>query len=119
MHLHFWGQVVLIFWVRSSSFCGSGHSLHLMINKMFIVLVNIRTLLENSTFDVLKYIKVGKNPKVFTTIHFFNPIPYGGGWNPPPKIDFARYAYFCLGNMFFYHLTFKITGINNFWRKKN
>ena len=70
MHLHFLGQVVLIFWVRSSSFCGSGHSLHLMIKEMFIILVNTRTLLENSTFYVLKYNKVSKNPKVFTIFYF-------------------------------------------------
>ena len=70
MHLHFLGQVVLIFWVRSSSFCGSGHSLDLMIKEMFIVLVNTRTLLENLTFYVLKYIKVSKNPKVFTKFYF-------------------------------------------------
>ena len=37
-----------------------------------------------------------------------NPISFGGGESPPPpQTDIAHYAYFCLGNMFFYYLTFR------------
>ena len=43
----------------------------LIMKEMFIILVNTITLLENSTFYVLKYNKVGKNPKVFTNFYFF------------------------------------------------
>ena len=50
-----------------------------------------------------------------------NPIPYRGGgvFHPPPQTDIANYGVLCLENMLFYYLTFHITGLPNFWRKKN
>ena len=33
----------------------------------------------------------------------------------PPYTKVANYTIFCQGNSFFYHLTFIITGIDNFW----
>ena len=41
------------------------------LKKMFIILVITSTLLENSRFHVLKYIKASINPKVFTNLPFF------------------------------------------------
>ena len=41
---------------------------------------------------------------------YLNPIPYG---------EIANYGVFCLANMLFYYLTFHITGLPNFWQKKN
>ena len=41
------------------------------LKKMFIILVITSTLLENSRFHVLKYIKASINPNVFTNLPFF------------------------------------------------
>ena len=42
-----------------------------------------------------------------------------GGCFSPPQTDIANYGVFCIENMLFYYLTFHITGLPNFWRKKN
>ena len=50
---------------------------------------------------------------------YLNPIPYGGGGGfSPPQTDIANYGVFCIENMLFYYLTFHITVLPNFWRKK-
>ena len=49
----------------------------------------------------------------------FNPIPYGGGCFSPPQTDIANCGVLCIENMLFYHLTFHITGLPNFWQKNN
>ena len=84
MHIHFLGKVVLIFWVRLSSFWGSGHSLDLMIKEIFIILVNTRTLLENSTFHVLKYNKVSKILKYLQNFTFLSGILDYHLWHRSP-----------------------------------
>ena len=50
-----------------------GHATVLIwqLQKMFIILVITSTLMENSRFHVLKYIKASINPKVFTILPFF------------------------------------------------
>ena len=42
----------------------------------------------------------------------------GGGWNPPPQTDFANYAYFCLGNMFFLVFDFYYNGYRQLMAEK-
>ena len=49
----------------------------------------------------------------------FNPIPYVGGGGSPPKHNIKNYGVFCIAHILcFIYLTFHITGLPNFWRKK-
>ena len=62
-------QVIFILKVRLSSLVGSGCLYSLC---QVIILVITSTLLENSRFHVLKYIKASINPKLLTNFHFFH-----------------------------------------------